>query len=127
MGVVDGLHTAWRANDVHELDRLHATALQLHMNQWQTIDKNCHIIAGVVSPAFFLILVYDLKRVVVYVFLVNDESAEGMAKAYRDVLEKTEEELSEKGKQAKQFVLSEKNNVAQAKKAVRLIAKQMKM
>ena len=62
-----------------------------------------------------------------YVFLVNDESAEGMAKAYRDVLEKTEEELSEKGKQAKQFVLSEKNNVAQAKKAVRLIAKQMKM
>ena len=31
-----------------------------------------------------------------YVFLVNDESAEGMAKAYRDVLEKTEQYLNEK-------------------------------
>ena len=50
----------------------YATSLQLHMNQWQTIDKNCHIITSVVSTAFFLILVYDLKRVVVYVFLVNE-------------------------------------------------------
>ena len=62
-----------------------------------------------------------------YVFLVNDESAEGMAKAYQNVLEKTDEELAKKGKQAKQFVLSEKNNIVQANRAVRLIVNQKKM
>ena len=60
-----------------------------------------------------------------YVFLVNDESADGMAKAYQEVLEKTDEELTEKGKQAKQFVLTQKNNVAQAKKVVHLIENQI--
>ena len=59
-----------------------------------------------------------------YVYLIDDESAEGMAKAYRDVLEKTDEELSQKGKQAKQFVLTEKNNIVQAKKVIRLIENQ---
>ena len=59
-----------------------------------------------------------------YVFLIEDESAEGMAKAYMEVLRKTNEELHEIGNQAKQFVLMEKNNVAQAEKLIRLIQKQ---
>ena len=62
-----------------------------------------------------------------YVFLIEDESEEGMAKAYRDILGKTDEELSQKGKQAKQFVLTKKNNVAQAKKVISLIENQIKI
>ena len=55
-----------------------------------------------------------------YVYLIEDESIEGMAKAYREVLGKTDEELCEKGYQARQFVLTEKNNVVQARKIIDL-------
>lgn len=59
-----------------------------------------------------------------YVFLIDDESTEGLAKAYREVLGRTDEELREKGSRAKQFVLEKKNNIAQTKKLLQLIQKQ---
>ena len=36
------------------------TALQLHMNQRQTVHQNGHIIAGIVAALGFLVLVDDL-------------------------------------------------------------------
>lgn len=62
-----------------------------------------------------------------YVFLIDDESTGGMAKTYSEVLGKTDEELFEKGMRAKQYVLAEKNNIAQAKKVICLIENQIKM
>lgn len=60
------------------------------------------------------------------VYLIEDESAEGIAKAYLDVLGNSDEALFERGRRAKQFVLTEKNNIAQAKKVLHLIEEQRK-
>lgn len=49
-----------------------------------------------------------------YVYLIEDESSEGIAKELREVLNKSKEELYQKGLSAKQFVLEYKNNVKQA-------------
>lgn len=51
-----------------------------------------------------------------HVYLLEDESADGIATALRDLLTRPAEELFEKGKQAKVFILQEKNNVKQAEK-----------
>lgn len=56
-----------------------------------------------------------------YVYLIEDESTEGIAESFRNVLGLSDEELARKGEAAKQFVLNEKNNVVQAKKVMELI------
>ena len=61
-----------------------------------------------------------------YIYLIEEESAEGIAKAYLDVLGNSDEALFERGRRAKQFVLTEKNNIAQAKKVLHLIEEQRK-
>ena len=58
-----------------------------------------------------------------YVYLIEDESVEGIASILKEVLSKTPEELWEKGKAAKEFILSEKNNVKQADKVLCMIKK----
>ena len=58
-----------------------------------------------------------------YVYLLEDESAEGMAKALKEILSQPEEELAQKGAAAKAFVLREKSNTAQAKKLLELVDK----
>ena len=56
-----------------------------------------------------------------YVYLLEDESADGVCKALLEIFSKSAEELHQKGKEAKSFVLKEKNNVKQAEKLLALI------
>ena len=56
-----------------------------------------------------------------YVYLLEDESAEGVCNALKEILTKPAEELYQKGKEAKEFVVREKNNVKQAEKLISLI------
>ena len=56
-----------------------------------------------------------------YVYLLEDEGAEGIALKLTEVLSQTGEELFEKGIRAREFVLKEKNNVIQAKKILDML------
>lgn len=56
-----------------------------------------------------------------YVYLLEDESPEGIAKTLRQVLDLPEEALFEKGQRARAFVLEQKNNVIQAKKILDML------
>jgi len=56
-----------------------------------------------------------------YVYLIEDETVEGLTSTLRVVLSKTREELHQKGIVAKSFVLHNKNNVIQAKKIIDMI------
>lgn len=53
-----------------------------------------------------------------YVYFFDDESEDGMSRAFCQVLAKSELELNEMGKVAKSFVVEKKNNVVQAQKVV---------
>lgn len=56
-----------------------------------------------------------------YVYLLEDESAEGVAKALKEILSQPEEELAQKGADAKKFVMEKKSNISQAKKLVDML------
>lgn len=56
-----------------------------------------------------------------YVFLLEDETAEGIAGMLTEVLANSEEALFRKGCEARRFVLEEKNNVIQAKKILDML------
>ena len=56
-----------------------------------------------------------------FVYLFKDETIEGMEKTLDYILEKSKEELHEKGLKAKEFVLKNKSNDIQAAKILRLI------
>ena len=56
-----------------------------------------------------------------YVYLLEEESAEGMAKALKEILSKPAEELAQKGAAAKKFVMEKKNNISQAKKLLDML------
>lgn len=56
-----------------------------------------------------------------YVYLIDDETVEGLTNTLRVVLSKTKEELHQKGIIAKDFVLHNKNNIIQAKKILDII------
>lgn len=58
-----------------------------------------------------------------YVYLIEDESVEGLTNTLKMLLSKTREELHQKGQEAKQFVLKDKNNVVQAGKIIKMIGK----
>lgn len=58
-----------------------------------------------------------------HVYLLEDETADGVAKALREILSKPVEELAKKGAEAKQFVLQKKNNVYQARKLLQMVNK----
>jgi glycosyltransferase involved in cell wall biosynthesis len=58
-----------------------------------------------------------------YVFLLEDESAEGIAKKLEQVLSSSEEDLFQKGMAARTFVLEQKNNVIQAGKLLDMVRK----
>ncbi len=53
-----------------------------------------------------------------FVFFIREENEEGIEKAFKEVFEKSPEELHAFGLRAKEFILKEKNNVAQAKKVI---------
>ena len=56
-----------------------------------------------------------------YIYLIEDETVDGLALELKLVLSKSKDELQEKGKAAKEFVLKEKNNVAQAERILKLV------
>jgi len=56
-----------------------------------------------------------------HLYLIEDESAEGIANVLRQVFSKSPEELLEKGRGAKAFILREKNNVKQAQKLMEML------
>lgn len=56
-----------------------------------------------------------------YVYLFGEETTEGYADAIRQVFSKSDDELAQKGLEAKTFVLENKNNVIQAKRILELI------
>ena len=58
-----------------------------------------------------------------YIYLIEDESENGMMDSIITVLNLPREELIEKGKNAKDFVLKYKNNNVQAKKIIELCTK----
>lgn len=57
-----------------------------------------------------------------YVYFIEEETSEGIAKALKQVLSQPPEALHSFGKKAKTFVLTEKSNYAQAGKVLRFIA-----
>jgi len=58
-----------------------------------------------------------------YVYLIEDETVEGLTETLKRILSKSKEELHEKGEKAKKFVLEEKNNILQAKKIINMCNK----
>ena len=56
-----------------------------------------------------------------YVYLLEDETAEGIARKLREVLETSDEGLFQKGQEARKFVLEQKNNVIQAQKILEML------
>ena len=56
-----------------------------------------------------------------YVYLLEDETAEGIAEKLRQVLVNSDEELFQKGTEARTFVLEQKNNVIQAQKILEML------
>ena len=59
-----------------------------------------------------------------YIYLIEDESIEGISKILKQILQKTNQELHQMGFNAKQFVLKEKNNILQAKRIINMINKE---
>ena len=53
-----------------------------------------------------------------HVFLIKNETSDGISKALKEVFEHSSDELHRFGLAAKQFILNEKNNCAQAEKVI---------
>ena len=60
-----------------------------------------------------------------YVYLMEDESPQGIGQRLREVLGRTEEELFAQGQAAREFILKEKNNVLQARKILEMLERQV--
>ncbi len=56
-----------------------------------------------------------------YIYLIEDESAEGIAKAIRSTFDTTRDERETKGRNAQRFVLDKKNNISQCKRVLSMI------
>ena len=56
-----------------------------------------------------------------YVYLLEDETADGIAKMLKKVLANSDEALFRKGLEARRFVLEQKNNVIQARKILEML------
>lgn len=75
------------------------------------------------TPALTTVLPGMPKEYHPYVYLLEDESKEGIAKKLTEILTQSDEALFEKGMKARRFVLEEKNNVIQAKKILDMLEK----
>lgn len=56
-----------------------------------------------------------------YVYLIENETANGVCKAFKKILELSEEDIISKGRLAREFVLSKKNNKMQTNRIIELI------
>jgi glycosyltransferase involved in cell wall biosynthesis len=61
-----------------------------------------------------------------YIYLLEEETAEGVAQSLQEILNTTPEERNKKANAAKKFVLKKKTNVVQAKKIIEFLKKQGK-
>ncbi len=58
-----------------------------------------------------------------YVYLLEDETADGIAQKLQEILAEPDEALFQKGAEARRFVLEQKNNVIQAQKILEMLRK----
>ena len=58
-----------------------------------------------------------------FVFLLEEETENGVCEALKNILSKPSAELHEKGREAKEFVMEKKNNCVQAKKVLEMLCK----
>jgi len=56
-----------------------------------------------------------------YVYLIENETADGVCKAIKKISELSEEDIISKGRLAREFVLSKKNNKMQTNRIIELI------
>lgn len=75
------------------------------------------------TPVLTTILPGMPKEYHPYVYLLADESADGIAKMLKGVLGHSDEELFQKGQAAREFVLESRNNVIQAKKILDMVSR----
>lgn len=73
------------------------------------------------TPVLTTILPGMPKEYHPYVYLLEDESADGIAAKLTEVLGNSEEALFAKGRKARNFILDEKNNVIQAQKILKML------
>jgi len=60
-----------------------------------------------------------------YVYLIDEETEDGVCEKLREILSQPKEVLFEKGIRAKEFILKEKSNVVQAEKLIKMIHEEM--
>lgn len=58
-----------------------------------------------------------------YIYLIEEETVDGLSKTLKNLLNKSSKELFNKGALAKEFVLKEKNNIIQSKKIIDMVSK----
>ncbi len=73
------------------------------------------------TPVLTTILPGMPKEYHPYVYLMGEESPEGVAKALKEIWPASDEALFQKGQMAREFVLNEKNNVIQARKILEML------
>ena len=56
-----------------------------------------------------------------YIYLIEDDTEEGICTAFKQIAKLNETEIMEKGKEARDFVLSKKNNKIQTEKIIRMV------
>lgn len=74
------------------------------------------------TPVLTTVLPGMPKEYYPYLFLLEDETAEGIAQALTELLTKSDEELFEKGRRARAFVLDQRNNLVQAQKIIQMLS-----
>lgn len=62
-----------------------------------------------------------------YVYLLEEETAEGIAQKLKEVLSQSDEALFAKGQAARDFILTQKNNVIQARKILNMLENEKRM
>lgn len=73
------------------------------------------------TPLLTTVLPGMPKEYYPYVYLLQDETPEGISESLKTIFSKSDEELLEKGKAAKAFILNNKNNVVQAAKIIEML------
>ena len=73
------------------------------------------------TPLLTTVLPGMPKEYYPYVYLLEEETSEGIAAALKDIFAKSDEELLQKGLAAKEFILNTKNNVVQAEKILEML------
>ena len=56
-----------------------------------------------------------------YVYLIEEDTEEGICTAFKQITKLNETEIIEKGKEARDFVLFKKNNKIQTEKILRMV------